>query len=84
MSESNLEIIAALKRNGVRDVDDSTLTRGIYSTDASLYRVVPQVVVRPRDIDEVQAVGSLRSRQGVVLRNQDSTYFTRSWNVHRR
>ena len=58
MSESNLEIIAALKRNGVRDVDDSTLTRGIYSTDASLYRVVPQVVVRPRDIDEVQAVAA--------------------------
>ena len=32
---------------GVTDVDDSTLARALYSSDASLYRVVPQVVVRP-------------------------------------
>ena len=37
-----------------RDVDDSTLTRALYSSDASLYRVVPQVVVRPRHADELQ------------------------------
>ncbi len=50
------DVVAALRRRGVGDVDDSTLTRGMYSTDASLYRVVPQVVVRPRDADEVAAV----------------------------
>ncbi|WP_366927583.1 FAD-binding and (Fe-S)-binding domain-containing protein [Aeromicrobium sp.] len=37
------------------DVDGSTLTRALYSTDASLYRVVPQVVVRPRSVEEVLA-----------------------------
>ena len=30
---------------GVTDVDDSVLARALYSSDASLYRVVPQVVV---------------------------------------
>jgi hypothetical protein len=27
----------------------------MYSTDASLYRVVPGVVVRPRHVDEIEA-----------------------------
>ena len=42
------DLVAALRRAGVADVDDSTLARALYATDASLYRVVPQVVVRPR------------------------------------
>lgn len=49
------DVVAELRRLGVTDVDDSTLTRALYSTDASLYRVVPQVVVRPRSVDEVLA-----------------------------
>src|ERR1044072_3255570 len=49
------EITHVLHRNGVRDVDSTTLTRALYSSDASLYRVVPQVVVRPRTIDELLA-----------------------------
>lgn len=49
------DVVAELRRGGVSDVDDSTLTRALYSTDASLYRVVPQVVVRPRSVDEVLA-----------------------------
>lgn len=49
------EIGHALRKLGVADVDDSTLARALYSTDASLYRVVPQVVVRPRSVEEVLA-----------------------------
>ncbi|MCW2772458.1 MAG: linked oxidase domain protein [Nocardioides sp.] len=49
-------LVAALRSRGVSDVDDSTLTRALYSSDASLYRVVPQVVVRPRHPDELLAV----------------------------
>ncbi len=49
------DVVAELRRLGLEDVDDSSLTRALYSTDASLYRVVPQVVVRPRSIDEVLA-----------------------------
>ena len=41
---ASAEVMAALRRSGVQDVDDSTLTRALYSTDASLYRVVPEVV----------------------------------------
>ena len=34
-------------------LDASTLARALYSTDASLYRVVPEVVATPRDTDEL-------------------------------
>lgn len=54
-SKGTADIAAELRRLGVADVDDSTLARALYSTDASLYRVVPQVVVRPRSVDEVLA-----------------------------
>ena len=50
------DLVAELRRRGVADVDDSTLTRALYSSDASLYRVVPQVVVRPRHADELVAI----------------------------
>ncbi|VXA96535.1 FAD-binding and (Fe-S)-binding domain-containing protein [Aeromicrobium sp. 9AM] len=49
------DVVGELRRLGVADVDDSTLVRALYSTDASLYRVVPQVVVRPRSVEEVLA-----------------------------
>jgi FAD/FMN-containing dehydrogenase/Fe-S oxidoreductase len=49
------DVVAELSRRGVEDVDDSTLARALYSTDASLYRVVPQVVVRPRSTEEILA-----------------------------
>jgi len=61
------DVVAELRREGVTDVDDSTLTRALYSADASLYRVVPQVVVRPRHIDEVQAVAAVASRTGTPI-----------------
>src|SRR5699024_12448502 len=37
------------------DVDASTLTRSMYSTDASNYRVVPDIVVLPQNSDAVVA-----------------------------
>ena len=49
------DLVGALRDRGVSDIDDSTLTRALYSSDASLYRVVPQVVVRPRHADELHA-----------------------------
>lgn len=52
---STADVVAELLRLGVSDVDHSTLTRALYSTDASLYRVVPRVVVRPRSVEEVLA-----------------------------
>ena len=49
------DIVHELQRHGIADVDDSSLARALYSTDASLYRVVPKVVVRPRSVEEVLA-----------------------------
>ena len=49
------DLVAALRRHGV-DADDSTLTRALYSSDASLYRVLPAAVARPRHRDELEAV----------------------------
>ncbi len=37
-------------------VDDSTLTRGMYSSDASLYRVPPQAVARPKSREQLITV----------------------------
>ena len=61
------DLMGELRRRGVQDVDDSTLTRALYSTDASLYRVVPQAVVRPRHRDELLAVLDVSRTLGVPL-----------------
>jgi FAD/FMN-containing dehydrogenase/Fe-S oxidoreductase len=61
------DVVAELRRRGLADVDDSSLARALYSTDASLYRVVPQVVVRPRDADEVLAVVDVARTTGVPV-----------------
>jgi FAD/FMN-containing dehydrogenase/Fe-S oxidoreductase len=55
----------ALRRAGVADVDPSTRRRAEYSSDASNYRVVPQLVVFPRHADEVAAVLAV-AREGSV------------------
>jgi len=49
------ELVTALRQAGL-DADDSTLARTMYASDASLHRIPPQVVVRPRDADDVLAV----------------------------
>ncbi len=61
------DLVAELRRHGVADVDDSTLARALYSADASLYRVVPQAVVRPRHREELLAVLEVSRLSGVPL-----------------
>jgi len=61
------DLLAELHRRGVTDVDDSVLTRALYSSDASLYRVVPQVVARPRSREELLAILDLARVSGVPL-----------------
>lgn len=51
------DLRAELRRRGVEHtVDTTVLTRALYSSDASLYRVVPQAVAHPRTVDEAVAV----------------------------
>lgn len=61
------DVTAALRAAGVSRVDDTALTRGMYSTDASLYRVVPQVVARPQHMEELHAAHSVSRELGVPL-----------------
>jgi FAD/FMN-containing dehydrogenase/Fe-S oxidoreductase len=49
------DLTVALRQAGL-EADDSSLARSLYSSDASLYRIPPEVVVRPRDPDDVLAV----------------------------
>ncbi|MEJ7833893.1 MAG: FAD-binding and (Fe-S)-binding domain-containing protein [Nocardioides sp.] len=64
---TSTDLVAELRRRGVTDVDDSVLARALYSSDASLYRVVPRVVVRPRHRDELDAVLDVGRTAGVPL-----------------
>ncbi|WP_254715353.1 FAD-binding and (Fe-S)-binding domain-containing protein [Actinomadura sp. NAK00032] len=61
------ELAAALRAAGVGGVDDSALARAMYSSDASLYRVPPAVVVTPRETAELPAVLAVCRRLGVPL-----------------
>lgn len=36
------------------EVDDEVLTRKVYSHDASMFEMIPEVVVTPRDVDDVK------------------------------
>ncbi len=61
------DVVAALRRAGLTDVDDSPLARTLYSSDASVYRLEPRVVARPRHRDEVAAVLGVARELGVPL-----------------
>ncbi|HEY0126546.1 MAG TPA: FAD-binding oxidoreductase, partial [Blastococcus sp.] len=61
------ELVAALRGAGIADVDDSGLARALYSSDASLYRVLPRAVVRPRHVDEMVATLEVCRSLGVPL-----------------
>jgi FAD/FMN-containing dehydrogenase/Fe-S oxidoreductase len=61
------ELAEAIRRAGVAEVDASARRRAEYSTDASLYRVPPELVVFPRDLDEVVAVVETCLTLGVPL-----------------
>ncbi|WP_229674328.1 FAD-binding and (Fe-S)-binding domain-containing protein [Nakamurella endophytica] len=61
------DVVAALRRVVRGDVDAGTRRRAEYSTDASNYRVVPQVVVQPLDTDDVLAVLDVARTTGTPL-----------------
>ena len=42
------------------DLRDDDYTRTLYSTDASLYQVMPHAVLIPRHADDMQAAGPVR------------------------
>ncbi|MCH9733490.1 MAG: FAD-binding protein [Actinomycetia bacterium] len=61
------DIVATLRRAGVANVDSSSRRRAEYSADASLYRVVPDVVVFPKVPDEIVAIVEVARSRGVPI-----------------
>ncbi|GAA2722240.1 lactate dehydrogenase [Cellulomonas aerilata] len=61
------DLVAALRAAMRGAVDDSTRRRAEYSTDASNYRVVPQVVAFPQDPDDVLAALEVARGAGVPI-----------------
>lgn len=61
------DVVHALRAVVRGSVDDSSRRRAEYSTDASNYRVVPQVVVFPRDTDDVLAALEVARTTGTPL-----------------
>src|SRR3954452_10411137 len=65
--DTGRDLVATLRAAGISDVDDSGLARALYSSDASLYRVLPRAVVRPRHVDEMLATLEVCRLLGVPL-----------------
>lgn len=61
------DLAATLAAAIAGEVDTSARRRAEYSSDASNYRVVPQVVVYPRDADDVLAVHAISRETGTPL-----------------
>lgn len=61
------DIISRLRAAVRGDVDASRRRRAEFSTDASNYRVVPQVIVAPRDNDDVLAVVAIARETRIPL-----------------
>ncbi|MBH0023711.1 FAD-binding and (Fe-S)-binding domain-containing protein [Salinibacterium sp. SWN248] len=66
-SPEHRDLVHALISAVRGEVDDSTRRRAEYSSDASNYRVVPHVVVFPRDTDDVLAALSVSRDSGTPL-----------------
>ncbi|MGK5115408.1 FAD-binding and (Fe-S)-binding domain-containing protein [Geodermatophilus sp. CPCC 205506] len=64
---SDADLLDGLRRAGLADVDGSGLARALYSSDGSLYRVLPRAVVRPRHPDEIEAALAVCRELGVPL-----------------
>ncbi|WP_232323959.1 FAD-binding and (Fe-S)-binding domain-containing protein [Catenuloplanes japonicus] len=60
------DVVAALEKAGL-EVRADAGTRGMYASDASLYRIPPLAVVRPRHVDEVAATLAVARETGVPV-----------------
>ncbi|XVU20898.1 FAD-binding and (Fe-S)-binding domain-containing protein [Actinoplanes sp. CA-054009] len=64
---SDTDLTDSLRRAGVADVLTDAAHRAAYASDASLYRVVPRAIVRPRHDDDVAATLRVCRELGVPI-----------------
>ncbi|MDX1417635.1 MAG: FAD-binding and (Fe-S)-binding domain-containing protein, partial [Candidatus Promineifilaceae bacterium] len=69
MAESPLlnEFLADLEKHIAGDLRTDRLNRILYSTDASIYQVMPHGVLIPKNVDDVQAAVELAAKYQVPL-----------------
>ncbi|HYQ33167.1 MAG TPA: FAD-binding oxidoreductase, partial [Lapillicoccus sp.] len=66
MVEVSTDVVHALEQVGL-EVRADAGTRSMYASDASLYRIPPLAVVRPRDVDDVAATLAVARETGVPV-----------------
>lgn len=66
-TDTTTELTTALRAALQGEVDASTRRRAEYSTDASNYRVVPEVVVFPRSVQDVLTALEIARERGVAV-----------------
>src|SRR5690348_22405 len=66
MPELTTDVTRALAGAGL-EVRADAGTRSMYSSDASLYRILPLAVVRPRGVDDVAAALTVARETGVPV-----------------
>lgn len=87
VTRPNSDVTAALRRAGVNGVDDSPLAQALYATDASLYRVLPRVVVRPHEVSELEGVLAVARASETAITMRGGWYLNcrqRRWPGNRR
>lgn len=67
MSKEPEQIAADLSSVVKGDVFTDILHRAAYSTDASIYRVVPLCVIAPRNADDIETVVTYAAREGIPV-----------------
>ena len=60
-------LAARLRDNVEGPVRFDALTRGLYSTDASIYQIEPVGVVLPRTLDDIEAAMAIAREEGVAV-----------------
>lgn len=70
MDQSFAQLDRALRATGLDGLDTTSLSRAMYSSDASLYRVIPGAVVRPRTVSDLETIidTALVSRIAITAR----------------
>ncbi|MFQ5398885.1 MAG: FAD-binding and (Fe-S)-binding domain-containing protein [Anaerolineae bacterium] len=61
------DFLHELSRQISGDLRADTVTRTLYSTDASIYQVMPHAVLIPKTVDDVQAAVTLAAKYGIPL-----------------
>ncbi len=67
LDERVRDYLAELGKRTGGDIRSDSFSRVLYSTDASIYQVMPLAVVFPKDIDELQAGVELAAKYGVPI-----------------